>query len=132
MRWQSSGSIQSSYPLQAVLPLTSCVAFKEWSKSDELNSRLRGMTSSAPNIDPRAVEVDVTEDELNVVLADGRRIAVPLTWFPRLLAASPEDRAKFEILGGGTGIHWSEIDEDLSVDGLLRGIRAPGGSPHVV
>ena len=90
------------------------------------------MTYSAPNIDPRAVEVDVTEDELIVVLADGRRIAVPLTWFPRLLAASPEDRAKFEILGGGTGIHWPEIDEDLSVDGLLRGIRAPGGSPHAL
>lgn len=90
------------------------------------------MTSSAPNIDPRALEIDVTEDELNVVLADGRRIAVPLAWFPRLLAASPEERAKFEILGGGIGIHWPEIDEDLSVDGLLRGIRAPGGSPHTV
>ena len=90
------------------------------------------MISSAPNIDPRAVKVDVTEDELNVVLADDRRIAVPLTWFPRLLAAGPGDRAKFEILGGGTGIHWPEIGEDLSVDGLLRGIRALGGSPHAV
>ena len=89
------------------------------------------MTSSAPNVDPRAIEVEVSEDELSVVLADGRRIAVPLAWFPRLLNASPEDRSKFEILGGGAGIHWPEIDEDLSVEGLLRGVRAPGSSPHV-
>ena len=87
------------------------------------------MTSSAPNIDPRAIEVEVSEDELSVVLADGRRIAVPLTWFPRLLNASPDERSKFEILGGGAGIHWPPIDEDLSVDGLLRGIRAPRDSP---
>jgi len=90
------------------------------------------MTSSAPNIDPRAIEVEVSEDELSVVLADGRRIAVPLTWFPRLLNASPDERSKFEILGGGAGIHWPQIDEDLSVDGLLRGIRVPSDSPHAV
>lgn len=93
---------------------------------------MRGMTSSAPNVDPRAIEVDVSDDELSVVLADGRRIAVPLAWFPRLLRATPEERAKFEILGGGVGIHWPKIDEDLSVEGLLRGIRAPGGAPHAV
>ena len=90
------------------------------------------MTSSAPSVDPRAIEVDVSDDELIVILADGRRIAVPLTWFPRLLNATPEERAKFELLGGGVGIHWPEIDEDLSVDGLLRGVRAPGSPPHAV
>jgi len=90
------------------------------------------MTSSAPEVDPRAIEVDVSEDELTVVLADGRRIAVPLAWFPRLLSATPEERSKFEILGGGVGIHWPKIDEDLSVEGLLRGIRAPGSSPRAV
>ena len=90
------------------------------------------MTSSAPEVDPRAIEVDVSEDELTVVLADGRRIAVPLAWFPRLLSATPEERSKFEILGGGVGIHWPNIDEDLSVEGLLRGIRAPGSSPRAV
>jgi len=84
------------------------------------------MTSSAPDVDPRAIEVEVSEDELSVGLADGRRIAVPLAWFPRLLHATPKERSKFEILGGGIGIHWPEIDEDLSVEGLLRGIRAPG------
>ena len=90
------------------------------------------MTSSAPDVDPRAIEVEVSEDELTVVLADGRRIAVPLAWFPRLLSATAEERSKFEILGGGVGIHWPEIDEDLSVEGLLRGIRSPGNPPHAV
>ncbi|MFK7898934.1 MAG: DUF2442 domain-containing protein [Myxococcota bacterium] len=90
------------------------------------------MTSSAPDVDPRAIEVAVSEDELVVVLADGRRIAVPLAWFPRLLNATDDERAKFEILGGGVGIHWPSIDEDLSVEGLLRGIRAPGNSPRAV
>jgi hypothetical protein len=103
---------------------------KEWSKNGEMNSRLPGMTSSAPSVDPRAIEVEVSDDELIVILADGRRIAVPLTWFPRLLNATPKERAKFELLGGGVGIHWPEIDEDLSVDGLLRGVRAPGSPPH--
>jgi hypothetical protein len=90
------------------------------------------MTSSAPDVDPRAIEVEVSEDELTVVLADGRRIAVPLAWFPRLLSATVEERSKFEILGGGVGIHWPAIDEDLSVEGLLRGIRSPGNPPHAV
>ena len=88
------------------------------------------MTSSAPDVDPRAIEVAVSEDELTVVLADGRRIAVPLAWFPKLLNATADERSKFEILGGGVGIHWPKIDEDLSVEGLLRGIRAPGNSPR--
>jgi hypothetical protein len=79
------------------------------------------VSSSLPSVDPRAKEVTLTEDELIVALADGRRIAVPLAWFPRLLHATPEQRRNFEILGEGVGIHWPEIDEDLSVGGLLRG-----------
>jgi hypothetical protein len=110
----------------------SCVDSRLSSKSAEPNSRMPGMTSSAPDVDPRAIEVEVSEDELTVLLADGRRIAVPLAWFPRLLNATAKERSKFEILGGGAGIHWPEIDEDLSVEGLLRGIRAPGNSPHAV
>jgi hypothetical protein len=129
---RSSGSILSSYPLQLVSRHMSCVDSKRLLRRDESNSRMRGMTSSAPEVDPRAIEVDVSEDELTVVLADGRRIAVPLAWFPRLLSATPEERSKFEILGGGVGIHWPKIDEDLSVEGLLRGIRAPGNSPRAV
>ena len=59
------------------------------------------------------------------VLADGRRISAPLSWFPRLAAASPEVRARWELLGDGEGIHWPEADEDLSVAGLLAGVRVP-------
>ncbi len=79
------------------------------------------MSSSLPKTDPRAKEVSVTEDELCVLLADGRRISVPLAWFPRLLRATPAERSNYELLGEGQGIHWPEVDEDLSVAGLLRG-----------
>jgi len=84
------------------------------------------MASSMPSSDPRIKEVTVTDDELMVVLADGRRLATPLAWFPRLLKATPEQRARFEILGEGVGIHWPDVDEDLSAEGLLRG--APSAS----
>jgi hypothetical protein len=79
------------------------------------------MSSSLPSVDPRAKEVAVSEDELSVLLADGRRICVPLAWFPRLLRATPAQRAHFEVLGDGQGIHWPDLDEDLSIAGLLRG-----------
>lgn len=72
-----------------------------------------------------AKEVAVSEDELTVRLVDGRTISVPLVWFPRLLHATAEQRSKFELLGDGEGIHWPEVDEDLSVAGLLRGVKAP-------
>jgi Protein of unknown function (DUF2442) len=74
-----------------------------------------------PIIRPRAREVSVSDDELTVLLADGRKISVPLAWFPRLLHATAEQRRNFELLGGGEGIHWPDIDEDLRVPGLLRG-----------
>jgi hypothetical protein len=79
------------------------------------------MRSSLPDVDPRAKEVVVTDDELSVLLTDGRRILVPLAWFPRLLRATPAQRARFELIGDGQGIHWPDVDEDLSVAGLLRG-----------
>lgn len=88
------------------------------------------MSPSAADLAPRAVRVDCSNEELTVVLSDGRRLSVPLSWFPRLLEATPGARAHFELLGGGVGIHWPEIDEDLSVEGLLRGTRAPGGRPR--
>lgn len=83
------------------------------------------MSSSAVEANPRAQEVIVSEDELTVGLADGRRISVPLAWFPRLLHASEVQRSKWELLGDGEGIRWPEVDEDLSVAGILRGSRAP-------
>jgi len=79
------------------------------------------MSSLAVEPKPLARQVEVTDDELTVVLADGRRISAPLAWFPRLLRATPAQRANWELLGDGEGIHWPDADEDLSVSGLLRG-----------
>ena len=83
------------------------------------------MSSSIVEVNARAREVCFTEDEMTVGLADGRKVSVPLAWFPRLLRATAEQRQQWEFLGDGEGIHWEEIDEDLSVAGLLRGTRAP-------
>jgi hypothetical protein len=77
------------------------------------------------SIDERVEAVYFTRDSLIVDLKDGRSISVPLTWYPKLLKATPQKRAYWEVCGGGYGIHWPEIDEDLSVDGLLRGAPAP-------
>ncbi len=63
---------------------------------------------------------------LRVVLADGRELAVPLAWFPRLRDATPDQRSRWELIGGGIGIHWPAIDEDISVESLLA-IPRPGG-----
>jgi hypothetical protein len=76
----------------------------------------------------RVRDVRVTEDVLVVDLLDGRTISVPLVWYPRLLSATPEQRANRRIAGGGFGIHWPDVDEDVSTDGLLRGAPAPRGS----
>src|SRR5437870_4426713 len=83
------------------------------------------MTTSAPSPGERILDVHVTEDTLSADLADGRTITVPLAWYPRLLHASPEQRAQWELSGGGFGIHWPDLDEDLSSAGLLRGAPAP-------
>ena len=75
--------------------------------------------------EPRAQDVRVTADELEVSLTDGRRIAVPLVWYPRLLHATAAQRGNWQLLGDGEGIHWPDVDEDLSVEGLLRGSPSP-------
>ena len=75
----------------------------------------------------RARDVRVTDDQLIITLTDGREIRSPLTWYPRLLSATPEQRANYD-LGGGIGIHWPDVDEDLSVAGVLVGNKAPGGA----
>jgi Protein of unknown function (DUF2442) len=82
------------------------------------------MSTSDPSPGERITKVQVGDDALTVDLADGRTIAVPLAWFPRLLHASAEQRARWQISSGGFGIHWPEIDEDLSSAGLLRGAPA--------
>lgn len=68
----------------------------------------------------RAIDVQTTESELQVTLEDGRKIIVPLEWFPRLRDANKKERSKWRFIGGGIGIHWSLIDEDISVESLLR------------
>ena len=73
----------------------------------------------------RVKDVHLTDDTLAVDLLDGRTIIVPLAWFPRLLQATAEQRRNWKLSGGGFGIHWPEIDEDLSTEGLLRGAPAP-------
>ena len=83
------------------------------------------MGSLAIDTTPRGQDVRVTDDELIVALKDGRTISVPLAWYPRLLHATAEQRARWEFLGDGEGIHWPDIDEDLSIAGLLRGTPAP-------
>ncbi len=79
------------------------------------------MSSSVTETNPLAREVEVTDAELIVSLADGRKLSVPLAWFPRLLHATPEQRRQWELLGDGEGLHWPQVDEDLSVEGLLAG-----------
>jgi hypothetical protein len=81
-----------------------------------------GMTTLAVKIDlPYAESVMITEDTLNVDLSDGRTISVPLTWFPRLVQATQEQRDNWRLIGRGHGIHWDDIDEDISVEGLIAG-----------
>lgn len=83
------------------------------------------MNISTRIADERVADVRFEDDRLIVDLADGRTIAVPVAWYPRLEGATPAQRAHWEISGGGYGIHWPEIDEDLSTEGLLRGAPAP-------
>ena len=81
--------------------------------------------------DIRVRDVSVTEDELSVALMDGRTISVPLAWYPRLANATPEQRAHWELAGAGYGIHWPDVDEDLSAAGLLGGAPAQRGSERL-
>jgi hypothetical protein len=75
--------------------------------------------------DERVNNVYFTEETITVELMDGRVISVPLTWYPRLLNATSEQREQWEVCGGGYGIHWEDIDEDLSTEGMLRGAPDP-------
>lgn len=82
----------------------------------------------AISADERVKDVRISEDTLSVDLMDGRTIAVPLAWYPRLFNATAEQLARWEICAAGYGIHWPLLDEDLSTEGLLRGAPAP--QPH--
>lgn len=75
--------------------------------------------------DIRVKSVVVDDERIVVELMDGRAIAAPLAWYPRLANATPEQRANWTLAGAGLGVHWPDIDEDLSTEGLLRGAPAP-------
>ena len=79
------------------------------------------MNTAASN-EPRIVKLEVTEDAIIAQLADGRSVSVPLAWSWRLANATPAQRSRFEIIGTGEGVHWPEIDEDLSIAGLVAGV----------
>ena len=79
------------------------------------------MTSTIEVRVPEAKEVTVTEDTLRADLSDGRTISVPLAWYPRLVHAAREERDNWELIGEGQGIRWPDLDEDLSVEGLIAG-----------
>ena len=81
------------------------------------------MSFLAEAADIRIAGVRVSEDDLTVELFDGRTLSVPLAWYPRLANATPQARANVQIAGAGYGLHWPDLDEDLSAEGLLRGAR---------
>ena len=78
------------------------------------------MPISAVKLDATAIDVAVTDERLIVTLADGRELSAPLAWFPRLSEATAEQRQKWRLIGRGHGIHWPDVDEDVSVASLLR------------
>ena len=83
-------------------------------------------TDSAPVLTPapRALQVTITDDTLSVDLEDGRTIAVPIGWFPRLAYGTGTERANVQIAGAGLGLHWPDLDEDIGVEGLLLGKKS--------
>jgi len=80
--------------------------------------------NSVVKVEIRIKDIEVTEDKITAYLTDGRIISVPLVWSWRLAEATPEQRANYEIIGDGHGVHWPEIDEDISAEGMLYGIPA--------
>ena len=80
--------------------------------------------STAISADPRISSVTVTDERITAQLVDGRTISVPLAWSWRLSEATPEQRARYEIIGDGEGVHWPDIDEDISAQGMLTGVPA--------
>jgi hypothetical protein len=90
-----------------------------------MNYSERGMSTSTiePHV-PGAARVEVTDTALSVELSDGRVVSVPLAWYPRLVHATMDERARWRLIGRGEGIHWPDLDEDISIAGLLAGKRS--------
>ena len=95
-----------------------------------MNVDARPQASTVPRMntvasnEPRIVSLDVTEDSIRAELADGRTVSVPLAWSWRLAEVTPEQRKNFEFIGNGEGVHWPDVDEDISARGMLQGIPA--------
>lgn len=83
------------------------------------------MNTVALIIEPRIADLRITEAEITAYLMDGRTVSVPLAWSWRLSEATPAQRNNWEIIGDGIGIHWQEVDEDISIEGMLYGAPAP-------
>jgi hypothetical protein len=88
-------------------------------------SSMRPGMSTAALTEPTIQSVDVSEETITAHLADGRVISVPLAWSWRLSEATPAQRANWQLIGGGHGIHWPDVDEDISAEGMLSGVPAP-------
>ena len=86
--------------------------------------------STVLRVDPRIARVHVSDETITAELADGRTISVPLAWSWRLSDATPEQRANWRLIGSGEGIHWPDVDEDISVRGMLDGIPARRPDPR--
>jgi uncharacterized protein DUF2442 len=97
----------------------SCESFIRSLKNTATSLSLLGMSTLASKPVADAVDVECTDDELIVTLVDGRRVSAPLAWFPRLLRATAKQRANWRLIGRGVGIHWDDVDEDISVRSLL-------------
>ena len=83
------------------------------------------MPTPTVTVDQRVTNVTITKERITLALRDGRTVSAPLAWYPRLERATPKQRKNWRIAGGGFGIHWPEIDEDLNVEGLLKGAPSP-------
>ena len=89
-----------------------------------MNSSTPGTASSPEISEARAKSVEVSDERIVAELIDGRTISIPTSWYPRLARATPAQRSKWELIGTGIGIHWPDVDEDLSVEALLLGLPA--------
>jgi len=86
------------------------------------------MSTAVEITEPRLTSIEISDSEITAFLADGRRISVPLAWSWRLSDATPKQRQNYEIIGDGQGVHWPEVDEDISIEGMLFGV--PARRPH--
>jgi len=116
---RSSGLILSGCKTAVVLAQARSIEYTDWLKTTEKSYWEGGM--SILTLEAKAQAVVVTDDALVVDLSDGRTISAPLAWYPRLLQASPEERSNWRFIGDRAGIHWPDLDEDISVENLLFG-----------